>query len=360
MTVSVVIPTFNRAHRIGDAIRSVLAQGCSDIEIIVIDDGSTDATRDIVRTFGGAVRYVYQDNAGAGMARNQGLRQSRGQYIAFLDSDDTWQPWKLGLQLRLLEAHPDVGLVFSDFVIVKPTGQPQQNGAARWAGRPLTFPGMREHAVRRPDTTQGASWPADEVRYFVGSMYRQLLEELPILTSSVVVRRSCLDDSVRFTPERILFEDWEFFARVARRSAIAYIDAETTMNVGHDEPGRISRCDALTRARSYVALLERVWMQDAGFSAAHQDALMDAYGRGLLAIARQALLAGQRAEARLVLENWRRLSVKPRPAWALAYRLCLTVPGGSALLRVLLRAARIPGLFSPRFAGVPQCVNPAA
>ena len=360
MTLSVVIPTYNRAHRIGDAIRSVFAQGRSDIEIIVVDDGSTDTTREVVKAFGSAVRYVRQDNAGAGMARNNGVRQSRGEYIAFLDSDDIWEIWKLQLQLQLLDAHPDVGLVFSDFRIVKPGGQSQPNGAARWAGRELTFPGMREHSMSRPDTPQGAAWPADEIRYFVGSMYRQLLDELPILTSSVVVRRSCLDDTVRFTPERILFEDWEFFARVARRSAIGYIDAETTMNVGHDEPGRISRCDALTRARSYVALLERVWMQDAQFVAAHRDALKDAYGRGLLAVARQALLAGERPEARYVLEKWRDLGVKPRPGWALAYRVCLTAPAGSVLLRFFLRALRISGFFSPRFAPVPQCVNPAA
>ena len=93
--VSVVIPTYNSSAMVEQAIQSVLAQTYRDFEIIVIDDGSTDGTKDVVRRFGERVRYFNQENQGVSAARNFGIHQSLGEYIAFLDSDDLWLPEKL-------------------------------------------------------------------------------------------------------------------------------------------------------------------------------------------------------------------------------------------------------------------------
>jgi glycosyltransferase involved in cell wall biosynthesis len=108
-SVSVIIPTYNRAHSIGEAIKSVLEQDIENcrIEIIVIDDGSTDCTRDIVTELGPNIRYIYQENGGAGAARNRGIKEATGDWIAFLDSDDRWLPYKLSLQFKILEAFPE-------------------------------------------------------------------------------------------------------------------------------------------------------------------------------------------------------------------------------------------------------------
>ena len=104
--VSVVIPTYNRAGTVGRAIASALAQTDQDREIIVVDDGSTDATAAVVARLGDAVRYVRQENRGVAAARNRGIREARGAYVAFLDSDDEWLPEKLDRQVTVLEREP--------------------------------------------------------------------------------------------------------------------------------------------------------------------------------------------------------------------------------------------------------------
>jgi glycosyltransferase involved in cell wall biosynthesis len=110
--VSVLIATYNRARMLGAAIDSVLAQSYQDFELIVVDDGSTDGTRELVaRRYGSAVRYIYQENRGRSEARNTGIKAARGDFFAFLDSDDAWLPEKLARQVRLLEQRPQIGIV---------------------------------------------------------------------------------------------------------------------------------------------------------------------------------------------------------------------------------------------------------
>lgn len=101
--VSVVIPTYNRAYIVGDAIRSVLAQSYPNIEIVVVNDGSTDDTPNVLKSFGGKLRIVDQSNAGPAAARNRGIRSSKGSILAFLDSDDLWAPTYIERQVSILE-----------------------------------------------------------------------------------------------------------------------------------------------------------------------------------------------------------------------------------------------------------------
>ena len=114
--VSVVIPTYERASKVQAAIESVLAQTFSDLEVIVVDDGSTDGTGKILREkFGDQIRYVAQANQGASVARNLGIKEARGQWIAFLDSDDVWEKNKLECQLKTLQQYsPQCGACYTD------------------------------------------------------------------------------------------------------------------------------------------------------------------------------------------------------------------------------------------------------
>ena len=107
-SVSVIIPAYNSENFIRRAIDSVLAQTHPAEEIIVVDDGSTDNTREIVQSYGPPVQYVHQANAGPGAARNAGIQAAKVEWIAFLDSDDEWLPEKLQVQLDLLKRHPDL------------------------------------------------------------------------------------------------------------------------------------------------------------------------------------------------------------------------------------------------------------
>lgn len=116
--VSVILPTFNCARFLGRAISSALAQTYTDYEVVVVDDGSTDETQDVVAQFGSRVRYFYQPNRGPTPARNLALSQASGELIAYLDADDMWYPHKLARQVEFLDAHKECGLVHSDVTII--------------------------------------------------------------------------------------------------------------------------------------------------------------------------------------------------------------------------------------------------
>jgi glycosyltransferase involved in cell wall biosynthesis len=126
-TVSVIIPTYNRANLIEKAIESVLNQAYQDFEIIVVDDGSTDNTGEIIRGFKDKrVKYIkkYKKNKGSSVARNIGIKVARGKYIAFLDSDDEWLPEKLDKQIEVLQSEsPEVGVVYSNLLYIDENGK---------------------------------------------------------------------------------------------------------------------------------------------------------------------------------------------------------------------------------------------
>jgi glycosyltransferase involved in cell wall biosynthesis len=116
--VSVVIPTYNSATLLCEAVESVLEQTYQDFEIIVVDDGSTDNTRQMAEVFRGPkVKYIFQPNQGPPVARNTGIRASSGRLVAFLDADDIWLPFKLELQVKALENSPQAGLAYCDMFL---------------------------------------------------------------------------------------------------------------------------------------------------------------------------------------------------------------------------------------------------
>lgn len=114
--VSIILPTYNRQQLLERAIKSVLGQTYHNWELIVWDDGSTDNTRDVVKGFGDhCISYNYSENKGVAAARNQAIFKAKGEYLAFLDSDDVWREEKLLIQIEALKAHPEIDLVFSNF-----------------------------------------------------------------------------------------------------------------------------------------------------------------------------------------------------------------------------------------------------
>ena len=118
--VSVVIPSYNCGGVIGDTLESVLAQDYPALEVIVVDDGSTDDTCDVVARYGDRVTLLQQRNAGAAVARNAGIRCARGDYVALLDADDLWLPGKLSIQVDHLEGNPQVGTCCTRWHLQRP------------------------------------------------------------------------------------------------------------------------------------------------------------------------------------------------------------------------------------------------
>jgi glycosyltransferase involved in cell wall biosynthesis len=121
--VSVIIPVYNGGRFLGEAIASVLAQTYTDWELIVVDDGSTEAIEPVIAPYGSRLRYIRQENQGVAVARNRGLEVAQGEFIAFLDQDDWFEPDKLEVQVAALEESPHLGLVHSGWFVVDAAGE---------------------------------------------------------------------------------------------------------------------------------------------------------------------------------------------------------------------------------------------
>jgi hypothetical protein len=360
MLVSVIVPTYNRAHLLPAALDSVVAQTYRNWEIVVVDDGSTDDTESVVRRYGDGVRYVRQENRGVGAARNVGIAHARGDLLAFLDSDDYWFDFKLALQVALFQQRPDLSFLFTEFEVLKDDGAMLPQGSRRWVGGAEAFDRLFRESWSFDASTivPGLSPSAVPVRS--GRIYRELLDGLPALTSSVMGRRSAMTETTRFAEGVVIFEDWEFFARLARDGESAFADVVTTVNRGHAGPERVTKCSRLVRAQCYVSLLERVWKADAPFVAAHGDALRRFEAQGLLAVAREAVLASEPAVARAALRDWRALDDAPHAGLAALYGVCARIPAGGLILRGALSAGRRAGAMFGRPTHGTAAVNPAA
>ena len=216
-TVSVIIPSYQRAHLIRDTIDSVLAQTYQDFEIIVVDDGSTDETRKVVAGYGEQVRYIYQElrdtpnsrdtGTRAARSRNIGTRAARGEFVAFLDSDDLWLPEKLAMQVPLFDQDPEVGLVYCDLSYFAPDGPMER------PSRFNTHPPQSGHALRE-----------------------MFIQKCPMHTSTVVLRRQCLNTVGLFDEGLSYFEDQDLWFRLAKVFKIDYVDAPLVRWRLHDQP----------------------------------------------------------------------------------------------------------------------------
>jgi glycosyltransferase involved in cell wall biosynthesis len=207
--VSVVIPTYNRAPMVGEAIASALAQTYERLEVIVVDDGSTDDTAERVgRRRDPRLRYVRREHAGVSSARNAGIAAATGDLVSFLDSDDLWKPEKIETELAALARHPQAGGVFSDLekregATVVPSFMRRTRVFSRLLGGRV-FP-------------QGWLLPSR-------ALYLCLLQEIPIKTPALTVRRRALERVGAFDERWTSSEDWEFLLRFARRESLVYLD----------------------------------------------------------------------------------------------------------------------------------------
>jgi glycosyltransferase involved in cell wall biosynthesis len=184
--LSAVIPVYNTARYLRDAVESALAQEGADLEVIVVDDGSTDEGPAILRGFGDRIRLLRQENRGLSAARNAGIAEARGEFIGFLDADDAWEPAKSMKQIAYLDAHPACGLVFCD--------------ARRMDG---------DGALLEPvygDTDHG---------FRPGRCLERLFEGNLVVMPGVVVRRGLFDEAGLFDTTLASVEDYDMWLRLA-------------------------------------------------------------------------------------------------------------------------------------------------
>jgi glycosyltransferase involved in cell wall biosynthesis len=236
--VSVVIPTFNRAYVLADAIQSVLDQTFEAWELIVVDDGSADDTPDRLAAIRDRrVRWVRQPNRGLPAARNRGAALARADVIAFLDDDDCWKPDKLDYTVRFFARHPSAQALFTD--AEKHDGTEFTRSFTRAA--PVFAELLRRHGE-----------PAETI-VPPREMFLCLLEEAPILPSTLVVRRDAFERVGRFDEAWRSFEDWEFLIRFSAREPIGYVDRPlTVMRISTDSLHRVSALRGRTALISHL------------------------------------------------------------------------------------------------------------
>jgi glycosyltransferase involved in cell wall biosynthesis len=215
-TVSVIIPSYNCEAYIAETVHSVLSQTYKDFELIVVDDGSSDRTAEIVADLDHSVRLIVQSNAGVCAARNRGIREARGKFVCLLDHDDYWFPTKLDRQLRAFEAYPEAGAVYSEFVVWQPDPDGQFLDPARF---------------------DLASYPDDADPKFSGWVYHQLLLDCWMLTSSAMFKAEVFEQCGVFDESLPYSEDWDLWLRMSRAVPIIKLRRPTTLYRQHPAQG---------------------------------------------------------------------------------------------------------------------------
>jgi glycosyltransferase involved in cell wall biosynthesis len=198
--VSVIIPTYNRLSMLEEAVDSVLNQNFEDMELIVVDDGSTDHTSEAMNRYGGRVKLIeHSENRGVSAARNRGILQARGKYIAFLDSDDLWVKGKLKIQVTFLDDNPHYPICYTDEI---------------WVRKGKRVNPMLKH-------TKYSGW-----------IFEKCLPLCIISPSSVMMRKTLFLKTGLFDEALPVCEDYDFWLRVSARFPIFFINRKLVVKRG--------------------------------------------------------------------------------------------------------------------------------
>lgn len=267
--VSVVIPTYNRALRVQRAIRSALDQTHDRIEVVVVDDGSTDRTVEAIEDrFGPEPRLtvIRTENRGVSAARNTGIAASTGTHVAFLDSDDEWFPWKLELQLACLERVPEAGTIWSDMRAIDADGLVVSKHYLRTFyhhHQEIDIEDVLEGPllVEHPDVGTCRLWHGD--------LYRAMLGGNLIHTSTVLMTRERVAAVGDFDVSLVRTgEDFDFHLRSAAAGPVAFLDVPT-IDYRIGAPDQLTRPDLMVQmATNYLTTIEKAAAADRGRSPA--------------------------------------------------------------------------------------------
>lgn len=264
-TVTIVIPVFNAEHFISEALSSIREQTLRDVEVLVVDDGSTDATVSKAESFSDSLNLTIerQANMGPAAARNTGIRRACGRYCAFLDADDLMLPERLAAQVALLEADSDLGLVYTDLMTFNERG-----------------------IIHR--TRRAFSEPCG------GIVIDQLLLDNFITTSTVMAPKTRLIDAGLFNEDRRVCEDYELWLRMAVRWKMGFIDQPLVSY--RRSPGSLSN-DKLATGRHALEVIEAFWREHPDYRLTHPQIYRRSLARHMAASGAAALTQGKRSTA---------------------------------------------------------------
>lgn len=273
--VSVIIPTYNRLPMLKEAIHSVLDQDFEDFELIVVDDGSTDGTSDEIRRYGGRVKLIQNnENKGVSFSRNRGILQSKGKYIAFLDSDDLWVKGKLKLQVSFLDENPQYPMCYTDEI---------------WIRKGKRVNPMKKHEK------------------YSGWIFEKCLPLCIISPSSTMMRRSLFSQVGLFDEALPVCEDYDFWLRVSSRFPIFFIPEKLIIKRGGHSDQLSQREWGNDRYR--VIALEKI-LQEPYLTKEEREMVIKEMGRKCRILSAGFLKRGKELEARYYKEIMKQYGVE--------------------------------------------------
>ncbi len=282
--VTVILPVYNREPLVARAIESVLAQSYRPLELIVVDDGSTDGTRAVLESFGDRITILDQSHGGAYAARNLALRHARGELVAFIDSDDIWLPHRLSVQVPLM-SRGETGLVYGDALHVVGNGIARARGLAVPPRRATCFQVSPPYRGRVADRLAFANF---------------------IPTVTVLARRACLEETGGFSEENRISCDYLMWFRIALRHEVHYASEIVAEYTVHAEGISYDLGRALeSRIRLFAGELERT----------RDGATRLILRRMLFNLSLHLMLAAIRRRARAVTHPWQ---LAWKTAWGVA------------------------------------------
>ena len=200
--VSVVIPTYNRKEMLEEAVQSVLNQSYEDFELIVVDDGSIDGTKDVIERLDSDIRYIYKENGGVSSARNFGVKKAKGEFIAFLDSDDMWLKDKLEKQVKYMSKRSDLFVSQTEEIWIRN--------------------GVRVNQKKKHKKCEGR-------------IFKEVLPLCIISPSAVIMRRELFDHVGLFDEEFLVCEDYDLWIRVAAKYPVGLLKEKLIIKRGGHE-----------------------------------------------------------------------------------------------------------------------------
>ncbi len=235
---SVIIPTYNRCDFLKSAVDSVLNQTCDDYELIIIDDGSCDGTRELINSYNDPkIKYFYQEKKGPAAARNRGISESQGEYIAFLDSDDRWVSKKLEEVLKAIKNNPDYYIFHTQ---------------EKWHRNGCHLNHMKKHMKQ------------------YGDVFKNCLEICSVSVSTAVVKKEVFYDIGTFDEKLNVCEDYDFWLRVSVKYPVYLVDKILTLKEGGHTDQLSSKYYGMDRFRikSIIKLLDSGVLNEDKYSTA--------------------------------------------------------------------------------------------
>jgi glycosyltransferase involved in cell wall biosynthesis len=264
MPISVVVPAYNAAKTVSATLDALLGQSHAPLEIVVVDDGSKDQTREVLEAYRDRVRLVFQPNGGVSAARNRGVAETSGDWVAFCDADDLWHQDKLKVMAAVLATAPDADLVFHEFwtLIDGRVAEPRATHSPQ-----TMFPLFREFDItiprilpehRRVETGIAGIGAIDTWR---GSGFRWLMLGNFLMPSTVLIRRTSFDEAGGFDANFRYAEDTEFFLRFGKSRTLVWADCALT---GYRrEAGTLLTANMYPTVRNATRAVERHCVDDA-------------------------------------------------------------------------------------------------